>query len=150
MMSFSLPGIYLYYLPKDDLAPEEYERIISPIFAWMHIREEYEFDDAHDRGFRLVNMHKRPCDPNPHQPRRYGPREAYRFRRRSVLLNALTGCQGPHKAPPFAKGDYKAAVWQMEVCLLHAECAASHGNSGGNCGHLRVPVPVLYAGQHPR
>ncbi len=107
MMSFSLPGLYLYYLPKDDLAPEEYERIISPIFAWMHIPEEYKFDDAHDRGFRLVNMHKRPCNPNPHQPRRYGPREAYRFRRRSVLLNALTGCQGPHKAPPFAKGDYK-------------------------------------------
>lgn len=80
MMSFSLPGIYLYYLPKDDLAPEEYERIISPIFAWMHIREEYEFDDAHDRGFRLVNMHKRPCNPNPHQPRRYGPREEARLK----------------------------------------------------------------------
>ncbi|KPD75479.1 hypothetical protein ADT36_14880 [Yersinia pestis subsp. microtus bv. Caucasica] len=29
-MSFNLPGMYLYYLSRDNLAPEEYERIISP------------------------------------------------------------------------------------------------------------------------
>ncbi|EIT42671.1 HNH endonuclease domain protein, partial [Yersinia pestis PY-99] len=47
-MSFNLPGMYLYYLSRDNLAPEEYERIISPHAAWARICREYEFDDSHN------------------------------------------------------------------------------------------------------
>ncbi len=40
-MSFNLPGMYLYYLSRDNLAPEEYESKISTQAAWARIRREY-------------------------------------------------------------------------------------------------------------
>ncbi|WP_202905508.1 HNH endonuclease, partial [Yersinia pekkanenii] len=55
-MSLNLPGSYLYYLPKDNLAPEEYERIISPHAAWSRICREYEFDDGYNASRYLINM----------------------------------------------------------------------------------------------
>ncbi|CNI43358.1 HNH endonuclease domain-containing protein [Yersinia pekkanenii] len=55
-MSLNLPGSYLYYLSKDNLAPEEYERIISPHDAWSRICREYEFDDGYNASRYLINM----------------------------------------------------------------------------------------------
>ncbi len=60
-MSFNLPGMYLYYLSRDNLAPEEYERIISPHAAWARICREYEFDDSHNTSRYQVH-HKLPLD----------------------------------------------------------------------------------------
>ncbi|CNK65880.1 HNH endonuclease domain-containing protein [Yersinia enterocolitica] len=55
-MNLSLPGNYLYYLSRDNLAPEEYERIISAYAAWSRICREYEFDDGYNASRYLINM----------------------------------------------------------------------------------------------
>lgn len=55
-MSLSLPGNDLYYLPRDNLPPEEYERIISAYAAWSRICREYEFDDHNNNGRYIINM----------------------------------------------------------------------------------------------
>lgn len=55
-MSLSLPGIYLYYLPNDNLAPEEFERIISAHRAWSRICREYVFDEGYGTGRYIINM----------------------------------------------------------------------------------------------
>nr|WP_069484416.1 hypothetical protein [Yersinia pestis] len=74
-MSFNLPGMYLYYLSRDNLAPEEYERIISPHAAWARICREYEFDDSHNTSRYLINMREREQRSSPDQPRPGGIRE---------------------------------------------------------------------------
>ena len=74
-MSFSLPGTDLYYLPRDDLAPEKYEEIISPFLAWSRIDSEYVFDDRLLAGFQLINMRKRDVNGYTNQPPPHGPRE---------------------------------------------------------------------------
>ncbi|AIN14807.1 HNH endonuclease signature motif containing protein [Yersinia pseudotuberculosis] len=74
-MSFNLPGMYLYYLSRDNLAPEEYERIISPHAAWARICREYEFDDSHNTSRYLINMREREQRFSPDQPRPGGIRE---------------------------------------------------------------------------
>ena len=58
-MSFSLPGPHLYYLPRDDLEPEKYEKITSPASTWSSIDYEYVFDDRWSSGFQLINMQRR-------------------------------------------------------------------------------------------
>lgn len=73
-MSFSLPGTDLYYLPRDDLAPEKYEEIISPFLAWSRIDSEYVFDDRLLAGFQLINMRKRDVNGYTNQPPPHGPR----------------------------------------------------------------------------
>lgn len=45
-MSFSLPGTDLYYLARDNLSPEEYERIMPPEKAWHMIRRDFFFSDT--------------------------------------------------------------------------------------------------------
>lgn len=55
-MNHSLPGIYLYHLPSDNLPPEQFERIISANLAWSRICREYEFDNRHTTGRYLINM----------------------------------------------------------------------------------------------
>ena len=58
-MSLSLPGNNLYYLPRDNLAPEKYEEIVNPLSAWPQIKSEYVFDDSLMPGFQLINMRRR-------------------------------------------------------------------------------------------
>lgn len=79
-MSISLPGSYLYYLAKDDLAPEEYERIISPFFAWSRICKKYEFDDTIRGSFYIINIRERPYYRSSHQPAPHGLREKARLK----------------------------------------------------------------------
>ncbi|CRY41960.1 HNH endonuclease domain-containing protein [Yersinia enterocolitica] len=55
-MSLSLPGNDLYCLSRDNLPPEEYERIISAYAAWSRICREYEFDDRNNNGRYIINM----------------------------------------------------------------------------------------------
>ncbi|WP_174847146.1 HNH endonuclease signature motif containing protein [Yersinia artesiana] len=55
-MSLSLPGNDLYYLSRDNLPPEEYERIMSAYTAWSRICREYEFDDRNNNGRYIINM----------------------------------------------------------------------------------------------
>lgn len=55
-MSLSLPGNDLYYLPRDNLPPEEYERIISAYAAWSRICREYQLDDRNNNGHYIINM----------------------------------------------------------------------------------------------
>ncbi|OVZ94938.1 hypothetical protein CBW54_00545 [Yersinia kristensenii] len=55
-MSLSLPSIYLYHLPNDNLPPEEFERIISARKAWSRICREYVFDDGNGTGRYIINM----------------------------------------------------------------------------------------------
>ncbi len=74
-MSFSLPGTDLYYLPRDDLAPERYEEITSPVFAWSRIEDKYVFDDRQRLDFKLINMHERAFNGYNNQPPPHGPRE---------------------------------------------------------------------------
>ncbi|EMX1067921.1 hypothetical protein AAF855_004382, partial [Yersinia enterocolitica] len=54
-MSLSLPGNDLYYLPRDNLPPEEYERIISAYAAWSRICREYQLDDRNNNGHYIIN-----------------------------------------------------------------------------------------------
>ncbi|MDR7342241.1 hypothetical protein J2X14_000629 [Pantoea alhagi] len=74
-MSFSLPGTDLYYLPRDDLAPERYEQITRPVFAWPRIDNEYVFDDRPSLNFQLINMYRRDVYGYTHQWPPHGPRE---------------------------------------------------------------------------
>lgn len=74
-MSLNLPGVYLYHLAKDNLAPEEYERIISPHAAWARICREYEFDDNHHASHYLINMREPGPRSSPDQARSNGMRE---------------------------------------------------------------------------
>ncbi|URQ59793.1 hypothetical protein LQ939_13595 [Pantoea alhagi] len=80
-MSLSLPGTDLYYLPRDDLAPEKYEEIISPYSAWWHTDSKYVFDDRPTLGFQLINMHQRDVNGYTNQLPPYGPREREKLRR---------------------------------------------------------------------
>ncbi|MGD8105380.1 hypothetical protein ACQE32_01685 [Pantoea sp. FN0302] len=80
-MSFSLPGTDLYYLPRDDLAPEKYEEIISPYSAWWHIDSKYVFDDRPTLGFQLINMYQRDVNGYTNQLPPHGPREREKLRR---------------------------------------------------------------------
>lgn len=60
---------------KDNLAPEEYERIISANAAWSRICREYEFDDGNNIGRYLINMREREQHISPDQQRSAGTRE---------------------------------------------------------------------------
>lgn len=57
-MSFSLPGTDLYYLARDNLSPEEYERIMPPEMAWQMIRRDFFFSDTPSNNGFIVNMHR--------------------------------------------------------------------------------------------
>ena len=80
-MRFSLPGTRLYYLPRDDLAPEKYEEIISPNSAWSHIDSKYVFDDRPPPGFQLINMRERDFHGYTNQLPTHGPREREKLKR---------------------------------------------------------------------
>ncbi|PIF14670.1 Uncharacterized alpha/beta hydrolase domain [Candidatus Pantoea floridensis] len=95
-MSLSLPGIYLYYLPNDNLAPEDFERIVSPSYAWARICDQYEFDDSYNPGFNIINMREQSSCRNPHQPGPHGPREKERLEKMifcgdAVMLSEMHG-----------------------------------------------------------
>ena len=49
----------LYYLPRDNLAPEKYEEIVNPLSARPQIKSEYVFDDSLMPCFQLINMRRR-------------------------------------------------------------------------------------------
>lgn len=74
-MSFSLPGTDLYYLTRDNLAPERYEEITRPVFAWARIDSEYVFDDRPSLEFQLINMYRRDVYGYTHRWPPHGPRE---------------------------------------------------------------------------
>ncbi|MDR7342935.1 hypothetical protein J2X14_001339 [Pantoea alhagi] len=80
-MSFSLPGTDLYYLSRDDLAPERYEEIISPVFAWPRIDNKYVFDDNFSLRFQLINMHERAFNGYTNQQPPHGPRQREKLRK---------------------------------------------------------------------
>ncbi|MDU4095040.1 MAG: hypothetical protein E7H57_17480, partial [Pantoea sp.] len=80
-MSFSLPGTALYYLPRDDLPPERYEEIISPVFAWPSIDNKYVFDDNFSLRFQLINMHERAFNGYTNQQPPHGPRQREKLRK---------------------------------------------------------------------
>lgn len=84
-MSFSMPGNNLYYLPRDDLAPERYEEIISPSFAWADIDRKYVFDDRPLMGFQIINMRERNFNGYTNQLPPHGPRE--REKLKNMLYN---------------------------------------------------------------
>lgn len=84
-MSFSMPGNNLYYLPRDDLAPERYEEIISPSFAWADIDIKYVFDDRPLMGFQIINMRERNFNGYTNQLPPHGPRE--REKLKNMLYN---------------------------------------------------------------
>ncbi|CNB12206.1 hypothetical protein [Yersinia similis] len=95
-MSLSLPGNDLYWLSKDNLAPEEYERIISANAAWSRICREYEFDDGNNIGRYLINMREREQHISPDQLRSAGTREKEKLESRVfsgdvVLLSNMYG-----------------------------------------------------------
>ena len=79
-MGIRLPGVALYYLPQDDLAPECYECIMYPLFAWSAICEQYIFDDCPPPDFQIINMRERPRYINPNQPLPRGGREKARMK----------------------------------------------------------------------
>ena len=97
-MSFSLPGTHLYFLPCDDLAPEKFEEIIRPIFAWSRIDSEYVFDDCPPLSFRLINMRKRDFygsgHPGPHGPREREKLKAMVYRGEVVMLERFNFSPG--------------------------------------------------------
>lgn len=72
-MGFSLPGIYLKYLPHDNLDPEKFEQIISPHSAWSRITAQYEFSDSRNPGFYLLNICERRNNPGQQLPPLHGP-----------------------------------------------------------------------------
>ncbi|QNU42452.1 hypothetical protein IDH70_14040 [Mixta calida] len=74
-MSLSLPGNNLYYLPRDNLAPEKYEEIVNPLSAWPQIKSEYVFDDSLMPGFQLINMRRRDFHGYTNQLPPHGARE---------------------------------------------------------------------------
>ncbi len=59
-MSFSLPGLNLFYLSRDNLAPEKYELIARPSATWDYIRQEYEFDDRYRDHYYVEGLRPRP------------------------------------------------------------------------------------------
>ena len=98
-MSFSLPETDLYYLPRDNLDPEKYEEIISPVFAWSNIDSKYVFDDRIHFGFQLINMQKRAFNGYTHQLPPHGPREREKLKNmiyhgEVVMLERFSGAKG--------------------------------------------------------
>ena len=98
-MSLSLPGNDLYYLPRDDLAPEKYEEIISPHSAWPRIESKYVFDDRHSVGFQLINMREREIHGYSNQPPPYGTREREKLKNmlysgEVVMLDGFSAARG--------------------------------------------------------
>ncbi|QKJ87657.1 HNH endonuclease [Paramixta manurensis] len=98
-MSFSLPGTDLWYLARDNLAPERYEEIISPCFAWWRICKEYEFDDSYTHHLYLINMRPREGRVYTHQAPPHGPRE------QEKLKNWLYGGQAVMLDNRFSSGN---------------------------------------------
>jgi hypothetical protein len=96
-MSVNLPGNYLYYLSKDNLAPEEYERIISAYAAWSRICREYEFDDGRNASRYLINMREYNPHVSPNQTRPGGIREKEKLERLVSLGDVvmLSDMHGP-------------------------------------------------------
>ncbi|MDU3818532.1 HNH endonuclease signature motif containing protein [Mixta calida] len=74
-MGLSLPDPNLFYLPRDNLPPEQYELILGPHHAWSHIDKEYVFDDRWSAGFQLINMQRRAVNGYTNQLPPHGPRE---------------------------------------------------------------------------
>lgn len=97
-MSFSMPGNNLYYLPRDDLAPERYEEIISPSFAWSDIDIKYVFDDRPLMGFQIINMRERNFNGYTNQLPPHGPRE--REKLKNMLYNGEVVMLGGFSASP--------------------------------------------------
>ncbi|MDU6416255.1 hypothetical protein [Mixta calida] len=74
-MGLSLPDPNLFYLPRDNLPPEQYELILGPHHAWSHIDKEYVFDDRWSAGFQLINMQRHAVNGYTNQLPPHGPRE---------------------------------------------------------------------------
>jgi Uncharacterized alpha/beta hydrolase domain (DUF2235) len=96
-MGLSLPGNLLFYLSKDNLAPEAYERIISPFFAWSAICRQYVFGEG-QRGVRhIIDMRERSHHYlNPDQARPHGLGEQLRLKNllsagEVVMLSDIAG-----------------------------------------------------------
>ncbi|MGP9293469.1 polymorphic toxin type 46 domain-containing protein [Yersinia pseudotuberculosis] len=93
-MSLSLLGIYLYNLSRDNLRPEEYERIVSAYAAWTRVCREYEFNDGYHANHYIINMRERQVHHT--QASSLGPREKDKLERmvfsgEVVMLSDLYG-----------------------------------------------------------
>ncbi len=55
-MGLSLPGSRLICLSRDNLSPESFERIISPMAAWKHAEQDYQFDDQWHHQRYIINI----------------------------------------------------------------------------------------------
>ncbi|CNC30047.1 HNH endonuclease domain-containing protein [Yersinia pseudotuberculosis] len=101
-MSFNLPGMYLYPPSRDNLAPEKYERIISPHATWARICREYEFDDSYNTRRYLINMWEREQRSSPDQARPSGIREKEKLEKRvfSGDVVMLSDMYGPALSAP--------------------------------------------------
>lgn len=106
-MSFSLPGTALYYLPRDDLPPERYEEIISPVCAWPSIDNKYVFDDNFSLRFQLINMYERAFNGYTNQQPPHGPRQREKLRR--MLFDGEVVMLGDFS---FAKG----SLFYIDAC----------------------------------
>ncbi|ARJ41793.1 hypothetical protein B1H58_07005 [Pantoea alhagi] len=82
-MGASLPGNRLICLSRDTLAPESFERIISPLAAWKHIEQDYRFDDSWNNSLYIVNIFPKFAHPLAATLPEYG-------RRSKEQLKALT------------------------------------------------------------
>ncbi|ARJ41619.1 hypothetical protein B1H58_06040 [Pantoea alhagi] len=82
-MGASLPGNRLICLSRDTLAPESFERIISPLAAWRHIEQDYRFDDRWNNSLYIVNIFPKSAHPLAATLPEYG-------RRSKEQLKALT------------------------------------------------------------
>lgn len=79
-MSFSLPGIDLYFLASDNIAPEEYERIMPPETAWHRVQRDYCFIDSVSQNGFIVNMRPKESINFRDQAPNRGGREANKMR----------------------------------------------------------------------
>ncbi|QKJ85204.1 HNH endonuclease [Paramixta manurensis] len=67
-MSVSLPGCDLFYLPRDNLAPERYALITQPIIARRYICDHYEFFDENTSPHIIAMRHRYSSLSTLHQP----------------------------------------------------------------------------------
>ncbi|WP_052118437.1 phospholipase effector Tle1 domain-containing protein [Erwinia oleae] len=79
-MSLYLPGNDLYYLPRQDLAPESFECIIPPWKVWHDIQRMYLFSDDAIYSEKVVHMYLRDYNPNGAAPQPCHTREEEKFK----------------------------------------------------------------------
>lgn len=106
-MSFSLPGTDLYYLPRDDLPPERYKEIISPVFSWPRVEDKYVFDDNFSLSFQLINMYERAFNGYTNQQPPHGPQQ--REKLKTMLFDGEVVMLGDFS---FAKG----SLFYIDAC----------------------------------